>query len=710
MPEKDDPPADVPRAIVVEDGQAPPPPEERDDEPPPPVKPAGTHEFTTRAVIAGAVVAVIMGASYPYVVLKLGFGPNVSVVAAFFGYLFLGILFKSFNRWENNIVQTAGTSAAQTAFMCIILAAFDLVNQNTKLDYAVPQALDPKVVAWMIENQLPSPVMEWFFQITGQNLVGLDPKIFGWLTDYHFAPAFGESFLWLTAASVLGLLLAVPLRRHYIVEEKLTYADGVAAAETIVVLDARGDEAKKAAKALFLATLVSAIAWFLTTKWSGEIFGYAVLDGDCNLVYEPLLPENTLPTMFGLTFATAGAGFAVSLLAIGSGMIVGNRINVSMAIGAIIAWVIGPHLLLDQGLIKAPLVAHECNAAAIPSPSRNSILLWMMWPGTGMLVAAGLTALALKWRTLARTFSTLSSKSIDVAEFPLKWVGIGVVTMTIALIAIQQAFFDVPIWTTVIATVLSVPLMLVGLRVLGETNWGPISQLTNMMQVIFAALVPKNISANLAASGTTGTIAVQSEAIMQDYKAGHLIGSTPRFLTYSQLIAAPIGALAVSLSYPAFRDLYGVGGDTGLSAPGSRRIAGFSEVLAEGFDKLQPGAPEFLVIGALVGIMITLLEIKWKKWVPSATGLGIGMMVPGNVVLTMVIGGVMLTMWRRANKAQADRLSMPLASGLIAGEALAAILVPLIVAIGLLSASPDPVHASCSLFGDAIQLIPGCRR
>ena len=47
-----------------------------------------------RAVIAGVVVAAIMGASYPYMVLKLGFGPNVSVVAAFFGYLFLGILFR----------------------------------------------------------------------------------------------------------------------------------------------------------------------------------------------------------------------------------------------------------------------------------------------------------------------------------------------------------------------------------------------------------------------------------------------------------------------------------------------------------------------------------------------------------------------------------------------------------------------------------------
>jgi len=44
-----------------------------------------------RTIIAGVLVAVIMGASYPYMVLKLGFGPNVSVVAAFFGFLFLNM-------------------------------------------------------------------------------------------------------------------------------------------------------------------------------------------------------------------------------------------------------------------------------------------------------------------------------------------------------------------------------------------------------------------------------------------------------------------------------------------------------------------------------------------------------------------------------------------------------------------------------------------
>src|SRR6185503_16284788 len=158
--------------------------------------------------------------------------------------------------------------------------------------------------------------------------------------------------------------------------------------------------------------------------------------------------------------------------------------------------------------------------------SRNDVLRWMMWPGTGMLIAGGLTALGLRWRILIRTFKNLSVDAIKGGEFPIKWVGIGALLATAALTWIQYTYFHVAVWITIVAVLLSLPLMLVGLRILGETNWGPISQVSNMMQAIFAGLAPGNLITNMAASGTTGTIAVQSEAIMQDYKAGHMIGST----------------------------------------------------------------------------------------------------------------------------------------------------------------------------------------
>src|SRR5262245_6295028 len=92
-----------------------------------PQKPPEVRELTPRSTIVGLVVALVIGASYPYVVLKFGFGPNISVVSAFFGFLALGLFSRSYNRWENNIVQTAGTTAGQIAFLCWLLAAFDLM-------------------------------------------------------------------------------------------------------------------------------------------------------------------------------------------------------------------------------------------------------------------------------------------------------------------------------------------------------------------------------------------------------------------------------------------------------------------------------------------------------------------------------------------------------------------------------------------------------
>src|SRR6267142_5561738 len=101
-------------------------------------------ELSARSIVIGLVVAVIIGSAYPYCVLKLGFGPNLSVVSAFLGFMALVPLvflmriflprFVDTNARENNIVQTMGTSAGQTAFMCVLLAAFDMLNTKGVLN------------------------------------------------------------------------------------------------------------------------------------------------------------------------------------------------------------------------------------------------------------------------------------------------------------------------------------------------------------------------------------------------------------------------------------------------------------------------------------------------------------------------------------------------------------------------------------------------
>jgi uncharacterized oligopeptide transporter (OPT) family protein len=189
----------------------------------------------------------------------------------------------------------------------------------------------------------------------------------------------------------------------------------------------------------------------------------------------------------------------------------------------------------------------------------------------------------------------------------------------------------------------------------------------------------------MVSSGTTGTIAVESEALMQDYKAGYMIGSSPKYLTIMQLLATPVGAAAVSWMYPLLRSTYGIVGEhAGLSSPISRKWAGFAEILSRGFEALPPGAVPALLIGAALGILFTVLEDRKIKWVPSPTGTGIGMLVPAAVIIMMFMGSVVDGVWRRLSPGSNARYIVPVASGFIAGEAIVAVIIPILVALGVI--------------------------
>ena len=557
-------------------------------------------ELTVRSIIVGLFVAIVIGSAYPYCVLKLGFGPNLSVVSAFFGFIALVLILRAAgtNARENNIVQTMGTSAGQTAFMCVLLAAFDLLNAKGVLN---------------------PPIHLGTLQI----------------------------FLWLCSASLLGILLAVPMRRHYIDEENLTYADGMAAGETIIVLHEGREKGASAGpvRALGLGSLASGVLMILTS-------------------FLKVFPDTwLLPGMQPMNI-----GFNWSLLSFGSGLLVGFRICLAMAIGTFISWFLLPSYLVSHGMI--------------PEQTYPMTLRWVMWPATGLMVAGGLTSLALKWNLIVKTFRGLKGSKVDNRDFPMQWVIVGSLVMTVVICLVQYFSMGIPMWLSFIAILLSLPLMLVGLRVLGETNWGPISAMSNMMQAIFAFISPGNVPVNMSSSGLTGTIAVTSEALMQDFKAGQLIGSNSRNLTIAQLIAAPVGSIATAVVYPVLRDKFGIG-PQGLSSPISVKWAGFAELLTKGFSALPPGCLVGLLIGIVVGIALTLLAEMYSQKTPSPAAIGIGMLIPASVLMTFILGGVGQLIWSKSSPKSEEDYRIPLASGLIAGEAILAVVLAILAALGV---------------------------
>jgi uncharacterized oligopeptide transporter (OPT) family protein len=560
-----------------------------------PPHPAPQRELTARAVAIAMLVAALMGAAEPAVVLRIGYGPNLSVVSAFLGFIVISLIGKLTRRrgtrHENNLVQTAGTAAGSgVGFMAVVLAAIDMLNQRGLMN----------------------------LHLTG-------PQIFAWL-----APA-----------GLLGVLLAVPLRKHYIDEENLTFADGTAAGETLLVLDEGPKQAGPRVAALGIGGAISV---------------------GLTLVRQAL---GWIPEAIAFRFLTPHAealrvGTEVGVLSLGAGMLVGLRVTLSMALGMVLAWIIAPERLLARGLV--------------PELTFNAVLQrWIMWPATGLMVAGGLTALALKWKVIAKTFHGLSGKEADTSgDFPMRWVIWGAIACAVVLAAVQKLSLGFPLWLSAVSVLLSIVLMLVGIRVLGETNWAPISAMANVMQAVFAFLAPGHVPINMVGSGMSGAIAANGEHLMQDYRAGKIVGSTNRNLTILQLIGVPIGAAAVAIAYPAVRAKYGVGGEGGLTSPISVKWAGFAELLSKGFGALPSSALTALIVAILVGIVLTVLESspRFGRYVPSPSAIGLGALIPGFAVVPMVIGGVAQDLWRRLSPRAEGVYATPLASGFITGEAL----------------------------------------
>ncbi|BDG03910.1 OPT/YSL family transporter [Anaeromyxobacter oryzae] len=576
--------------------------------PAPAPAPAPHRELTLRAVLVAMCVAALMGAAEPTVVLRIGYGPNMSVVSAFLGFIaisLVGLVTRvRATRWENNLVQTAGTAAGSgVGFMAVVLAAIDMLNARG-------------------------------------------------LLNLHLSPL--QIFAWLAPSGLLGVLLAVPLRKHYIDQENLPFADGTAAGETLLVLDQGPKQAGPRVAALGVGGAVSALFVLLRQHFSW-------------------MPRWTwLKDEIAFTFITPHAealrvGSELGVLSLGAGLLVGLRITLSMAIGLVLAWIVAPGPLFRAGLV--------------PELTFNAVLQrWIMWPATGLMVAGGLAALALKWKVIAKTFQGLSGKEAkDGGDFPMRWVVWGVVACGTVLAVVQHVSLGFPIWLTLVSIGLSIILMLVGIRVLGETNWAPISAMANVMQAVFAVIAPGHVPINMIGSGMSGSVAANGEHLMQDYRAGKIVGSTNRNLTYLQLIGVPIGAAAVAFAYPALKAKYGVGGEGGLSSPISVKWAGFAELLAKGFGALPPSALWALVIALVVGVILTLLEAspRYGRFVPSPTAIGLGMLIPGFAIVPMVIGGIVQDLWKRLSPRTEDVYNTPLASGFITGEALVLLILAL---------------------------------
>lgn len=608
----------------------------------------GDHErqLTLRAVMTGGLLGMVLSISNLYTTLKLGWAFGVAITACVLSHVLWNALralsggrMRRMTMLENNCMQSTASAAG----------------------YSTGGTVGSAFAALYLYEGVHQP---W------------------WVV---------AGIVLLTAA--LGVFLAIPMKRRMIQHEELPFPSGIAAAETLRGLYSEGREAMRKARALMVGIGVGgvfgilknlpALAESFAGQWLGRVAAW----------WHGLMPVPELLKFRGDFLPNgirlSGFGFEPGVLMIGAGMIMGLRMAFSMLLGsALLCFVITPVLVSHD----IALAANGMGAHSIWQKGMVEVMprRWGVWGGTALMVFASLTAFAMQWRTLLRALrfgSGGNASPIAHLEVPIKWMWIGLVPISICLVALLHVAFGLGIFSGLLAVAMSFVLALVACRATGEADTTPIGAMGKVTQLVYAALVRNNPAVNLMAAGVTASAAGSAADLLTDLKSGHLLGANPRRQFLAQFFGIFFGTLAIVPAWYALAP--SVQGLTDrFPMPAANAWKAMADLLAVGVGQLPASAAWAVLIGGMLGIALPLIDGRWPRmhaFIPSAMGLGLGMIVDFSNSLGFAIGATLAWLWQHRSASSAADYKVPLASGLVAGESLfAAVIAILCAAAGMM--------------------------
>ncbi|EYF06845.1 OPT family oligopeptide transporter [Chondromyces apiculatus] len=612
-----------------------PPPDALPDAPPSPPDPErhwlatvyqrGVPQLTVRAVISGMLIGAVMCLSNLYVVLKTGWSLGVTVTACILAFA----LFRA--------LRSVGLTRGEFS---------------------------------MLENNAMGSVASAAGYMTGGGNMAAIPAL---LVLTGTRPDSGWMFAWFAVIAALGVFAAIPIKRQLINIEALPFPTGTATAETIRSMHGAHGEGDKA-RLLGWTGLIGAVVAFLRDAKA------------------PWMPFN-FPKSAHLPFGWRGHSAADwtmsldgSLILVGAGALMGFRTGWSLLLGAIVTYGVIAPSMVERGVIAAA--------------KYKDIVQWTLWPGAAVLLASGLLSFAFQWKSVARSFSGLiavmrpgrgpaTDDPLADIECPSWWFPAGFALLGPVMVFLMSHLFGIPWWAGVVALPLALVMGVVAARVTGETDVTPTKALGPVTQVVYGGLVPGNIAANIMGANVTGGVGLHAADLLIDLKSGYLLGANPRQQLFAQFFGVIAGAAVVVPAFNLLVPTADIIGSAEFPAPAVQVWAGVSKALTSGIAGIDITARIAILAGLTLGIFLTLAERyappKARAFIPTASGLGIALVVPGANAIAMFIGALLAELVRRRRPDLAERATVPVASGIIAGESLMGIVVAILVALGVLS-------------------------
>jgi uncharacterized oligopeptide transporter (OPT) family protein len=522
-------------------------------------------------------------------------------------------------------------------------------------------------------------------------------------------PAWWQMMLWSSVISLLGVLVAFPLKRRFINDDQLPFPEGRACGVVLDSLyDGRAGEGMFKARLLAVAAGISAFWQFLVSDgwqrllqfkllrmdgWAGMKEPWYLMDRLDSYYYE-LAAKFTwwTPTILGTDVRALGLRLTLDTAMLGVGGLMGMRVATSCLLGSVLTFAVLAPIMIQRGEISA-----YTNAAGVLVPvSRGEIVnQWSLWWAVTMMVVGSLVGLFAKpeiFRGLFRRAAPRAAEGPDVLagiELPLIVSWIGVPVLMVAGAGLSHAFFGVPWLLAFISFPLIFVLTIICTNSMALTSWTPTGALSKITQFSIGAIDRANPASNLIPAGMTGEIAANAANLLSDIKPGYMLGAKPRQQAIGHVIGIIAGSLAATplfflLLLPA--DAEGNRSAATLvsdqfAMPAALQWKGVADLIANGVSRLPPSAVISMVLAAVAALVFEILRVRTRGRFPiSAVSVGLGVVLPPESVLAMWLGALFFWLMGRRNPAPGSRSHdlwaggmEPICAGLISGAALVGI-------------------------------------
>ncbi len=545
--------------------------------------------ITLRSVVAGLVLSLVLCAMNSYLTLSFGVIEEGPTIAALFFFAIFFLSKTKITATEMVIVATMGSAGGSLGFISNFYAA----KAMTGTPYDV-----------------------------------LDMALFG------------------IVSSMIGLVMAIPLRHILILRDKLPWPGSRAVESVIKALVEESDRRQP----MILGVTFVVCATYVVLNSSG--FG--------------IVPEEThLPYL-----AAFGGAIAWSPFAIGGSYLMGMRTCVGFLVGAIALMVMAPYM---PG--PAPGVEFDMSA-----PNR------FYWPGLGFLVAGGLMQMAINWRTIASAFKSIaalgSKADDDDPTLSGRTMMMFALVAFIATVAVLGWRFAIPIWMTAVLVLIGGLIQnIIATRAAAQTAFNPARVMGILLQGVTSTMPGGSPAAtNLTGAGFVAGSGAQASLLCSDLVYGRAFRVPSRWQFWTQtatvLPCAIISAYAFMMIHAdrplvleAPSDEITLPAPTGDKvsdarsmletisaavlepakppphpAPVAKMWAQSALIFEKGSDALPEGALAWLLIGGLVGLVYTLAENipRIRPWLPDGLGIGLGLVLSVSLGFSFFIGGFLL--------------------------------------------------------------------